>query len=219
MGCIFCREHREQFWDDVDRWDRQHSRYWEFFDREPDGDALLDANKKSWAGCEEANRIYSKLIEQGSILALQHLAACYAYGRGVGKDANRAHELFASAIERGSASASLEYSQYLFTTGDKQQAVRILEDAVSDGVVAANFWLAWRMHALGTDRAGYERIELLLREANKAGHPAAAMYLSRFLVRGRMGLARIPEGLKGLIHFLRDRLNRSTGNRSSEVAK
>ena len=111
-------------------------------------------------------------------------------------------------MKLGSGSAALDYADFLWNDGRKNDAISILEEAAKNGLVSAKFWLALRLHLVGTDRSGYLKIEKLLREAEIAGHPAARPYLARLFIKGCMGVKRIPHGFWMLVGYVAGRVRR-----------
>lgn len=206
MTCVFCREVYENFWHEVEKWERNNAYYWELFDEEPDCDALLAANRKFSSDPAAAFANYRQLADHGSILALEYLAQCYEHGHGVETDRDLAIQNYLAAMKGGSWTAVLSYSHFLAHRGRWNECFKVLEDAVSAQIYPAFFWLAWRLHQRGTDGEGYRRIGQLLDAAEEAGHPAALVYQSRFLLTGKFGLLKMPLGVVKMWQHISQRL-------------
>lgn len=219
MACLFCKKYRDAFWIEVHSWDDTYSFYWDTFDEEPDGDALLAAHKKWHSDPASAFFDYRVLADNGSLLAHFQLAECFALGHGAEQNHERAIEHYLTAAKGGSWSSYLHYSHFLAKNGYQAEAIEALEEGVEAEIYPFYFWLAWRLHQFGKGRARYQRIDDLLKKAEQKGHPAAQLYWARFATTGKFGLRKVLRGFAELGKFMKKQMSEPDHTEEKSVSE
>jgi TPR repeat protein len=189
------------FWGRTDAWERSASNYFALLAREPEerrvlienGDKLFDSSPAT------AFQFYVEAAEAGSVCSMEQVGWHYWTGTGVAADRSLALEYYHRAILGGSWSATIAYARLLEKAGRREDCENYLRECVAMGFTPAYFWLAWlRYHR---DRTPTVRREIrpLLEYAARQGHPAARVFLARWMARGQLGLLNVPRGCVNVV--------------------
>jgi TPR repeat protein len=163
------------------------------------GSAIQLPGQASGAGRKQFDAIKSR-ADKGDAEAQLSVAACYATGNGVARDAAKAAKYLRKAAEQGSARAQcllgLRYSSGDGVKPDKLEAVRWLSRAAEQGLAAAQFDLGMcYANGDGVARSAVEAVEWYHKAAAQ-GLPEAQGELGNCYLEGTGVPTDIPEGVK-----------------------
>lgn len=186
------------FWKHSEAWESAHSNEYELWSAISDQarERLNAAKAIREMNPAEAFRIYRELADAGVFWAMEMMAYQYWTGIGVARDFEQAQAYYCRAIEAGSWMATLRYARLLVSQGQFDAAHGVLQDGVQAGFIPAFYWLArLRYRRLGSRRTIREIVPLL-EHAARAGHPAAALFLARLRMVGKLGVGEIMRGFR-----------------------
>lgn len=196
MTCTFCEEFWDRFWANSDAWERTASNETQLLSEESDQSWKLIQRAGEIGDIDPASafRLYLQAIESGSIWAMERVGWHYWAGIGVAADPYTALEHYHRAISRGSWTATISYARLLSELGHQDECEKVLEDGVASDFTPAYFWLAWTRSVHAKTPKVRRDVRPLLEYAAQQGHPAAKMFLARWMARGSLGLREIPRG-------------------------
>jgi len=145
---------------------------------------------------------YRELAERGSTYAQVFLGWMYHVGRGVEKDPDEAHRWYQRAADADSADGQFYLGILQWEKENYRAAVEWLEKAASRGHLPALVRLGdlYLVGAgVGVDR---ERAYRLFEEAARGGHLVAQREIAVRMIKGELGVMRIPQGLYALARVL-----------------
>ncbi len=209
MICKFCEEFRAEFFATLYRlneeWETKHSNELDVWDDEDPSNLKLIERAKSYRGQRpvEAVDLYVQAAQSGSTKA-EHILAWYFHtGTGVEKSLARAKEHYRNAHLGGSQLASIQYASTCFHLEEFDECFDVLRRVAADEFAPAHYHLAWYRHRHLRNR-NLEPEELShLEIAANAGHPLAKFWLGKAMLKGTLGLTKIPHGIKMSWHVLR----------------
>ncbi len=163
---------------------------------ETDKDALEEALTLYKAqNSEGAFQIWSAVADRGSIWAMAELGRCYQLGSGVPEDAGKAELWYGRAAESGYLSAISRYVGFLQKRKDYAACEAAYAAAVAQDWPPALLRTAFYRIRQSRRREDFMMALPLLERASEAGSPMARRLLGNWMMRGRFGLRRVPEGL------------------------
>ena len=189
-------------WEKSHNWDRSASNDYELWQEEPDRERITEADLLFKSNPGAAICAYKALASLGSVWSMQILAHCHEYGQGVGRDLALAENWYDQAINSGSWMATLGLARTLQKQGHFAECIEVLEGGVSGDFTPAFFWLPWYRLKQSNRRKTFAEILPLLEHAADEGHPAAQFHLSRWMILGKFGFRRIPEGFRRVNEFM-----------------
>jgi TPR repeat protein len=189
------------FWALSDDWERSASNDFDLPSEEPEERLSLLQNAQEIFDSDPAAAFQLRLeaAEAGSVWAMEAVGWHYWTGTGVAADTSLALEYYHRAILGGSWSATIPYARLLAEVGRLEDCDKVLQDGVASDFAPAYFWLAClRYHR---DRTTTVRREVwpLLEYAARQGHPAARVYLARWMAHGQLGLLNVPRGCVNMV--------------------
>ena len=120
--------------------------------------------------------LYKIASDKGNDAATTRLGRCYYYGEGVPEDKEEAARCFEKAADQGNSLAAYLLGNYLFETGDKENAIKRYEASSAKGRVDATMKLAFcYRYGEGVERDEKKAREMYA-EAAKANH-AVGMFM------------------------------------------
>jgi len=165
-------------------------------DRDPDRDALCEAEKLNRSDPEAAVPLLRALADRGSAWSAMLLGYAYQRGLGVVADPAAAERWYRHAIEGGCRQAQLRLGLIYESRGDLAAAENVYVVGVAERWAPAMWNLARLRLQQAQTPAELEEVRGLLEQAAARDDLAAQMHLSRLLVSGRFGWWRIPRGLR-----------------------
>ncbi|RHZ77443.1 hypothetical protein Glove_177g69 [Diversispora epigaea] len=121
---------------------------------------------------KEAFKIYSKVVNEGSIRALQFVAMCYAGGYGVEKNVKKAFELYLKSAEEGYL-VGQRIVGYYYQNGtgiavDDSESFRwFMKSALSGNIIAMNNIGSSYFNGIGVGKDYEEAFKWILKAAEK----------------------------------------------------
>jgi TPR repeat protein len=168
----------------------------EVLDRDPDRDALREAQELWRNDPEAAIPILRGFAEGGSAWSAMLLGYAYERGTGVGPDLTEAERWYRSSIEGRCRQALLRLGRIFENGGDLAAAERIYAVGVAERWAPAIYTLARLKLRHVRTPVELEEGRSLLEQAAAQDDLLAQMHLAALLTRGRFGWWRIPSGLR-----------------------
>lgn len=197
MACKICDRFWDQVWESSDAWERQHSNESELLSKESEQnwELIQQAAAVEDSDTAAAFRLYLEAAEAGSPWAIHAVAWRYWTGTGVVADPTSAEDFFRRAIGAGSWMATIHYARMLEEYHHQDECEQVLMDGVDANFTPAFFWLARIRYERCKTRKTAREISPMLEHAARKGHPRAQVMLAHLMLRGKLGLGRIPTGL------------------------
>lgn len=155
-----------------------------------------------------AFQLHLEAAEAGSVWAMERIGWHYWTGTGVPADPHAALKHYHDAICEGSWMATIPYARILAEAGHHDECERSSENGIASDFTPAYFWLAWCRYQRSKTTKTCQEVRPLLEYAAKKGHPAAKLFLARWMVLGKFGLREIPRGcrlsLQGAVSYARE---------------
>lgn len=139
--------------------------------------------------------------ERGSAQAMEMIGWRYWAGVGVDVDKGKAADFYCRALRGGNREATIGYARLSFELGRTRDWEGPLQHAADEGFVPAFFWLAWLRYQQNRSTRTRRRVFPLIESAANAGHPMAIFIRARWLMRGELGVHRIPHGVISLVRW------------------
>lgn len=189
-------------WEKSEDWERAESNEYDLWEEEPDRERVEKANTLLDSDPQAAFLELVQLASAGSVWSMLTLAYCYEWGRGTECDLILTEHWYVEAMNAGSWMATLHLARVLQKQGRFAECFEILEDGVRSNFTPSFFWLAWYRLRISYNRKTFGEILPNLIRASEEGHPAAQLYLSRWMMLGKFGFRRIPEGFRRAGNFI-----------------
>jgi hypothetical protein len=155
---------------------------------------LLDAGKY-----DEAARRFTELAAAGDASANLHLGWMAQKGLGSQADLVKAEQFYLRAHAQGLAEAAYYLGTLYRSMNRARDALRYLEEAASKAHPSAAYW-AYVMYQEGEGVPRDEdKAARFLERAAELGHIFARRDLAKRMMRGRLGVGKIPSGLYNFI--------------------
>ena len=155
---------------------------------------LLEAGKY-----DEAAPRFAELAAAGDGSANLHLGWMAHKGMGCQPDLAKAEQFYLRAYGQGVPEAGYYLGTLYRSMNRARDAVRYLEEAASKGNPSAAYWAYVMYHdGEGVPRDEQKATQLLQRAAD-LGHIFARRDLAKRMIRGKLGIGRIPSGFYNLI--------------------
>jgi hypothetical protein len=148
----------------------------------------------------EAFAIYEDLAKAGDPQCQVFLGWMYYEGLGVTKDAEKALNWFERAASLGSKEGAFYCGRSTASLGRYEEAIKWFHAAAKQEYGPALLWLGL-MHVRGLGiTANLEKGIDYLRRAVKAGSFLAQRELAFLMIRGKLGISKIPSGVALLLY-------------------
>ena len=203
MTCEPCDEVWDRLWAQSDAWERTISNETQLLSEESDKswDLIQRAHQRVEDDPTASFRLSLEAAEGGSIWSMEKVGWHYWTGTGVAADPYMALKYYHRSICGGSWMATIPYARLLAELGHHDDCESTLKDAVASGFVPAYFWLGWSRYALSKTSQARREVRPLIEYAANKGHPAAKLFLVRWMAIGHLGLHHIPRGWMLLVQF------------------
>ena len=155
---------------------------------------LLDAGKY-----DEAARRFTELAAAGDASANLHLGWMAQKGMGSQADLAKAEQLYLRAHAQGASDAAYYLGTLYRSMNRARDALRYLEEAASKGNPSAAYWAYVMYHDGEGIPQDEQKATQLLQRAADLGHTFARRDLAKWMIRGKLGIGRIPSGLYNFI--------------------
>ena len=143
----------------------------------------------------EAFSIYSELAAGGDPRCNVFLGWMYDRGVGVAQDSQKAYECYRSAALLGYAEGAFYCGRRAAVAHNYQEALEWLAPAAAQGYGPALLWLGM-LHLRGEGVARDPKKAIpYLRQASRTGNFLARRQLALLMMRGELGILRIPLGI------------------------
>lgn len=143
----------------------------------------------------EAFYVYKKLADDGDAQCKVFLGWMYSQGLGVERSKTKASECYRAAGMIGSAEGAFFYGKAELLAGNHNDGLEWLQRAAKQEYGPALLWLGLaNIRGLGVAPDNKRGIEYLTRAARTGNFPARRE-LAMMMIRGKLGIARIPLGL------------------------
>lgn len=149
-------------------------------------------NQKRYA---EAVKIYEHRANAGDAHSQVILGWMYFEGSGVAKDAEKALGLFDRAARLGSREGAFYFGRAAISFGRYEEAIKSFQAAARQEYGPALLWLGLvYTRGLGVT-ADFEKGIDYLKRAKNTGNRFAQRELALLMLRGKLGLSKVPLGL------------------------
>jgi len=196
--CKFCDRFWDRFWVKSDAWERAHSNESDLWAEETVQNRGLIDQALAIQDTERATtfQLYLEAADAGSIWSMEKVGWHYQTGTFVAKDLAKAQDYYYRAVCAGSWMATLEYARLLAEQGHHEYCERVLENGVASDFVPAYVALARFRYEQSKTAMVCREVRPLLDYAARRGHPEANVMLARWMMSGKLGIHKIPQGYK-----------------------